>query len=127
MIAAGLHRTVQGLITLVLLAGIAAADEPAGGLAQMVDSPALKAAFAQAAAGEVELAVDVAPDGSIAHPRILRSTPPGIFDAAALAMVAGRHLRPALNDGLPQAVQDRHIVLRFEAEADPPAMLEPTQ
>jgi TonB family protein len=127
MIASRLHRTVPGLIILALLTGIAVADEPPGGLAQMVDSPALKAAFAQAGAGEVELVVDVAADGSIAHPRILRSTPPGIFDAAALAMLAGRHLRPALKDGAPLAVQDRHIVLRFQAETDPPAILEPIQ
>jgi TonB family protein len=127
MMASGLRRTVPGLIIVALLAGIAAADELPGGLAQMVDSPALKAAFARAGAGEVELAVDVAADGSIAHPRILRSTPPGVFDAAALAMIAGRHLRPTLKDGTPLAVQDRHIVLRFKAEADPSAVLEPVQ
>jgi TonB family protein len=103
---------------LALLALPALADEAPGGLAQMVDSPALKAAFAKASAGEVELAVDVTAEGAIEHPRILRSTPPGVFDEAALAMVASRHLRPGV-------VKDRHITLRFQAEADPPAKIEP--
>jgi TonB family protein len=85
----------------------------------------LKDAFAKSAAGEVELAVDVAADGRIEHPRILRSTPPGIFDAAALEMIAGRHMRPAIEDGTAHSAADRHIVLRFQAEADPPAMIEP--
>lgn len=107
----------------VLLA--AATDAPPDGFQQMVDSPLLKAAFARAALGEVELAVDVATDGSIANPRILRSVPPGVFDAAALAMLAGRHLPPAIRNGTPAADPDRHLVLRFQAEADPPAVLEP--
>jgi TonB family protein len=111
------------LVALTLLAGGATAETP--GLPQMVDSPALKAAFAKAAAGEVELAVDVAADGRIEHPRVLRSTPPGIFDAAAIEMIAGRHMRPAIEDGTAHSVPDRHIVLRFQAEADPPAMIEP--
>jgi TonB family protein len=119
---------LRGLIALGILAcGAAGAAEAPNGMAQMVDSPALKAAFARAAAGEVELSVDVATDGSIGHPRILRSTPPGVFDAAALDMIASRHMRPALKDGVPQPVHDRHIVLRFQAEADPPAVLEPAQ
>ncbi|MEI9985321.1 MAG: energy transducer TonB [Aliidongia sp.] len=105
----------------------AAADETPGGLAQMVDSPALKVAFTKASSGEVELAVDVAADGSIEHPRIIRSTPPGVFDAAALDMVASRHMRPATKDGAPVPAKDRHVTLRFQAEADPPASLEPQQ
>ena len=109
----------------VLLGTTALADEAPGGLAQMVDSPALKAAFAKASSGEVELSVDVATDGRIEHPRILRSTPPGVFDEAALAMVASRHLRPGSKDGAPVPVRDRHITLRFQAEADPPAKLDP--
>jgi TonB family protein len=108
----------------VLLGG-AAADTPPEGFQQMVDSPLLKAAFAKAAVGEVELAVDVGADGSIANPRILRSVPPGIFDAAALAMLAGRHLPPAIRNGMPAPDRDRRLVLRFQAEADPPAVLEP--
>ena len=116
------------LIALGLLSfGTAAAAEAPGGMAQMVDSPALKAAFAKASSGEVEFSVDVATDGRIEHPHILRSTPPGIFDAAALDMIASRHMRPAVKDGVPQPVHDRHIVLRFQAQADPPAVLEPAQ
>jgi TonB family protein len=103
----------------------AIAAEAPGGMAQMVDSPALKAAFAQASSGEVALSVDVAADGRIEHPHILHSTPPGIFDAAALDMIASRHLHPTLKDGVPQPVHDRHILLRFQAQADPPAVLEP--
>ncbi|MGB8840521.1 MAG: TonB family protein [Aliidongia sp.] len=113
------------LIPLALLASGVAAETP--GLPQMVDSPALKAAFAKAAEGEVELAVDVTADGRIEHPRILHSTPPGVFDAAALDMVVGRHMRPAVADGTALPARDRHIVLRFQAEADPPAVLEPKQ
>jgi TonB family protein len=113
------------LTALTLLAGAAAAETPA--LPQMVDSPALKAAFAKATQGEVELAVDVTADGRIEHPRILHSTPPGVFDAAALDMVVGRHMRPAAADGTALPARDRHIVLRFQAEADPPAVLEPKQ
>jgi hypothetical protein len=40
-------------------------------------------------------------------------------------MIAGRHMRPAIEDGTAHSVPDRHIVLRFQAEADPPAMIEP--
>jgi TonB family protein len=108
-------------------AAAAIADETPGGLAQMVDSPALKVAFTKASSGEVELAVDVAADGSIEHPRIIRSTPPGVFDAAALDMVASRHMRPATKDGAPIPAKDRHVTLRFRAQADPPASLEPQQ
>jgi TonB family protein len=107
-----------------LLAASALADEAPDGLAQMVDSPALKSAFAKASSGEVALAVDVAADGRIEHPRILRSTPPGVFDDAALAMVASRHLRPGSKDGVPVPVKDRHITLRFQADAEPPAQLD---
>lgn len=110
---------------LALVASAALADEAPAGLAQMVDSPALKAAFAKASSGEVELSVDVAADGRIEHPRILRSTPPGVFDEAALAMVASRHLHPGSKDGVAVPVKDRHITLRFQAEADPPAKLDP--
>jgi TonB family protein len=119
------RRIRSASIALALLAGPVEADEIPGGLAQMVDSPALKAAFARAPSGEVELEVDVAADGSIEHPRILRSTPPGIFDRAALDMIAGRHMRPAVKDGAPLAARGRHIVLRFQAQADPQAVLEP--
>jgi TonB family protein len=108
----------------VLLA-VAATDAPPDGFQQMVDSPLLKAAFAKAAVGEVDLAVDVGADGSIANPRILRSIPPGVFDAAALAMLAGRHLPPAIRNGTPEPDRDRHLVLRFQAQADRPAVLEP--
>jgi TonB family protein len=117
------------LIALGFLAytAVAVADEAPGGLAQMVDSPALKTAFTKASAGEVQLDVDVAADGRIEHPRIIRSVPPGIFDAAALDMIASRHMRPALKDGLPSPAKDRRITLRFQAEADPPARVEPPQ
>jgi TonB family protein len=118
-------RFVCAALLAALLGTAALADETPSGLAQMVDSPALKAAFAKASAGEVELAVDVATDGTIEHPRILRSTPPGVFDEAALAMVSSRHLRPGSKDGTPVPVKDRHITLRFQAEADPPAKLDP--
>ncbi len=109
------------LLPILLLAAAAQADEPSS-LPQMVDSPALKSAFRKASSGEVELIVDVAADGSLDHARILRSTPPGIFDAAALAMIEGQRVRPTIKDGAPEPVHDRHIVLKFRAEADPPVM-----
>jgi len=109
------------LLLALLLAAAAQAEEPSS-LPQMVDSPALKSAFRKASAGEVELLVDVAADGSLDHARILRSAPPGIFDAAALAMIEGQRVRPTLKDGTPEPVHDRHIVLKFRAEADPPVI-----
>ena len=118
-------RFAAATLLIALLATAALADEAPAGLAQMVDSPALKAAFAKASAGEVELSVDIAADGRIEHPRVVRSTPPGVFDEAALIMVASRHLRPGSKDGVPVPVKDRHITLRFQAEADPPAKLDP--
>ncbi len=118
-------RAVATLVLAALLGTAALADEAPGGLAQMVDSPALKAAFAKASSGEVELAVDVAADGRVEHPRILRSTPPGVFDEAALAMVSSRHLRPGSKDGVLVPIKDKHITLRFQAEADPPAKIDP--
>jgi TonB family protein len=108
-------------LTSLLLALAARAEEPAG-LPQMVDSPALKSAFQKAQAGEVELLVDVAADGSLDHARILRSTPSGVFDAAALGMVEGQRIRPIIKDGTPQPVRDHHITLKFQAAADPPAV-----
>jgi TonB family protein len=117
-------RCLHAVAGVLALAAAGFTDEPPSGLAQMVDSPALKAAFAKASAGEVELAVDVAADGRIEHPRIIRSTPPGVFDAAALDMIGSRHMRPALKDGVPAPDKDRHITLRFQAEADPPATVE---
>jgi TonB family protein len=114
----------HGAIGVLALATAAFVDEPPGGLAQMVDSPTLKSAFAKASSGEVELAVDVAADGRIEHPRVIRSTPPGVFDAAAFDMIASRHMRPAMKDGVPSPTKDRHITLRFQAEADPPASVE---
>jgi TonB family protein len=116
-------RFVCAVLLAALLGTAALADE--AGLAQMVDSPALKAAFAKASSGEVELSVDVAADGTIEHPRILRSTPPGVFDDAALAMVSSRHLRPGSKEGVPVPIKDKHITLRFQAEADPAAKLDP--
>lgn len=115
------------LLCLLLWAAPALAEDVAGGLPQMVDSPALKAAFTKASTGEVELDVDVAADGTIEHARVLRSSPPGVFDAAALDMIAHRHLRPVLKDGTPAPAKDRHITLKFQAQADPPASVEPAQ
>jgi TonB family protein len=114
-------------LLLLLWAAPALAEDMPGGLPQMVDSPALKAAFTKASSGEVELDVDVAADGRIEHARVLRSTPPGVFDAAALDMIAHRRMRPAIKDGAPAPAKDRHVTLKFQAQADPPASVEPPQ
>jgi TonB family protein len=120
-------RRPLALVFLLCLGSGPSYAQGSPGMAQMVDSPALKAAFIQASVGEVELAIDVTEDGRVEHPRILRSSPPGVFDAAALDMMTGRHMRPVLKDGTPQAVHDHRIVLRFQADAEPPAMLQPEQ
>jgi|SRR5579859_2280246 len=120
-----MHRLIA--LGALLFTTTAIAEEAPSGFAQMVDSPALKAAFTKASTGEVELAVDVAADGTIEHARIIRSAPSGIFDAAALDMIAGRHLHPATKDGTPVPVKDLRLTLRFAAQADPPASVEQSQ
>jgi TonB family protein len=111
------------LLALPLLIALSAHAEDSPGMAQMVDSPQLKSAFQKAQTGEVELMVDIAADGKISHPRVVNSSPPGVFDAAALDMAKNQHLKPATEDGAPQAVHDYHIVIKFAADSPaPPAV-----
>jgi TonB family protein len=109
------------LLAPMLLALSAHAEEPAG-LPRLVDSPALNSAFQKAQVGEVELLVDVEADGTLDHIRILHSTPPGVFDDAALGMVKGQRISPTTRDGVAQPLRDHHIVLKFQASADQPAV-----
>ncbi len=93
--------------------------DPMPGMARMVDSPALQAAFAKAESGEVELMAELGDDGLVRGARILKSIPEGVFDEAAKAMVIGRKLQT-----LP-VTSDRHITLRFvrpDSDRDAPAL-----
>jgi TonB family protein len=65
--------------------------------------------------GIVELAFVITPEGRVEHPRVLRSEPPGTFDAAARAAVLRWRFTAPMKDGSPVAALARQSI-RFELE-----------
>ena len=57
-------------------------------------------ALAKGTQGTVTVTFTIRPDGSTGSIRIVRSTPPGLFDAAARAAVSRWRFRPAMTDGV---------------------------
>jgi len=70
------------------------------------------------AEGFVKLHFTIARDGHVADASVIESSPPGLFDAAALAGVKQWTYRPRLVDGHAADQPDNAIVLRFKPPAD---------
>jgi len=111
------HRWICAALTAALLAGCA------GGLHQPMQliqdaGPVYPAtAKAQGIEGWVRLRYDIASDGRVENLRVLESSPPGVFDAAAMAAVAQWRYRAPIIDGAPSAVSGVVSTLRFELGA----------
>src|SRR5690606_19820897 len=63
---------------------------PAGRAPRLLHQPAARyppAALNRRVEGAVQVAFTIRPDGSVAEPRVVSATPPGLFDRAALAAV----------------------------------------
>lgn len=67
------------------------------------------AAMMRRISGWVDLDYVVMPDGSVANARVVRSSPPGYFDAAALAAIAQWKFKPRIVNGraVPRGVEQR--------------------
>ena len=76
-----------------------------------------EAARAEGIEGSVRLRYDISIDGRVENLKVLESSPPGVFDAAALAAVARWRYRPPVIDGAPSAVTGVVSTLRFELGA----------
>lgn len=76
-----------------------------------------EAARAQGIEGWVRLRYDIASDGRVENLRVLESSPPGVFDAAAMAAVAQWRYRAPIIDGAPSTVSGVVSTLRFELGA----------
>lgn len=114
------------LLLLLLLPVRLAAQETldAPVMARLVDGPEFKAAFARASSGEVELGFDVGPDGVVVNPRVLHSQPHGVFDRAALSLVAGRRLPLPSRARVGEILRDQRIVVRFRDAPDPASKIQ---
>jgi len=76
-----------------------------------------EAAKAQGVEGWVRLRYDIASDGRVRNRQVLESSPPGVFDEAAMAAVAQWRYRAPVIDGAPRAVSGVVSTLRFELGA----------
>jgi protein TonB len=66
--------------------------------------------------GSVLVRFDVTRLGSVANARVVESTPPGMFDRAALRAIERWRYRPAVVDGVPVERRGLQVRLRFELE-----------
>ncbi len=110
------------------LPGMALADGPidAGpGMARLVDGTALQEAFKKAPAGDVEIAFELSDDGKVMHPKIVKSTPSGIFDAAAVSIVDGARL-PHRDIASSEASKSFHLIVHFKENAEPQTRVDST-
>lgn len=72
--------------------------------------------------GSVTLSFDVSPRGEVQHPKVQRATPPGDFDAAALAAVRQWYFEPLHGD--PGKLSRQHVTVTVKI-APPPAKVPP--
>ena len=75
------------------------------------------AARAEGIEGWVKLGYDISVDGRVENLRVLESSPPGVFEGAAMAAVARWRYRPPVIDGAPSGVSGVVSTLRFELGA----------
>lgn len=116
------------LLLCLVLARVALADGPidaGAGMARLVDGAALQAAFKKAPAGDVEIAFELSDDGKVLNPKIVKSTPSGIFDAAALSIVDGARL-PRRDEAMGKASSPFHLIVHFREDAEPQTSLDST-
>ena len=112
-----LRRCLCASLTAALLAGCAAGYHRPMQLIQDVGAAYPEAAKAQGIEGWVRLSYDISVEGRVENLRVLESSPPGVFDAAAMAAVAQWRYRAAIVDGAPSALSGVVSTLRFELGA----------
>ena len=113
-----LHRRWPCLaLTAALLAGCASGSNQPMQLIQDAGPAYPETAKAQGIEGWVRLRYDIAADGRVRNLQVLESSPPGVFDAAAMAAVAQWRYRAPVIDGAPSAVSGVVSTLRFEVGA----------
>ena len=105
------------LLTTALLAGCMGGYNQPMQLVEDAGPLYPEAARAQGIEGWVKVGYDIAIDGRVENLRVLESSPPGVFDAAAMAAVAQWRYRAAVIDGAPSAVSGVVSTLRFELGA----------
>ena len=110
-------RCLRFALTAALLAGCASGPNQPMQLIQDAGPVYPEAAKAQGIEGWVRLRYDIRRDGRVRNLQVLDSSPPGVFDAAALAAVAQWRYRAPVIDGVPRAVSGVVSTLRFEVGA----------
>lgn len=60
--------------------------------------------------GEVEVEFTILPDGSVADVRVIRATPPGVFDQEARRAVLRWQFRPQMQDGRATSMRARQVI-----------------
>lgn len=76
-----------------------------------------QAAKEQGIEGEVEVTYDVSVEGQVENARVTSSTPPGVFDDAALAAVRSWRFNPPYVDGVAQRASARRSTVTFKLDA----------
>ena len=113
----GLGRHLCALLTAALLGACMGGPNRPMQLVEDAGPVYPEAARAEGIEGWVRLRYDISIDGRVENLRVLASSPPGVFDAAALAAVAQWRYRVAVIDGVPSAVSGVVSTLRFELGA----------
>ena len=103
-------------LTATLLAGCASGFHRPMQLIQDAGPVYPEAAKAQAVEGWVRLRYDITIDGRVENLKVVESSPPGVFDASAMAAVAQWRYRAAVIDGAPSAVSGVVSTLRFQLD-----------
>ena len=108
------HRGLRIAAITALLAGCATGFHRPMQLIEDAGPVYPEAARGQGIEGWVRLRYDITIDGRVENLNVLESSPPGVFDAAALAAVAQWRYRAPVIDGAPSAVSGVVSTLRFE-------------
>ncbi len=111
------HRCLCVALAAALLTGCVGALQQPMQLIQDAGPVYPEAAKTQGIEGWVRLRYDIASDGRVENLRVVESSPPGVFDAAAMAAVAQWRYRAPVIDGAPSAVSGVVSTLRFELGA----------
>ena len=114
---AGLGRHLCALLTTALLGACMSDYNRPMQLVEDAGPVYPEAAQAEGIEGWVRVRYDISVDGRVENLKVLESSPPGVFDAAALAAVARWRYRAPVIDGAPSAVSGVVSKLRFELGA----------
>ena len=112
-----LRRCLRAFLVATLLAGCMGGYNRPMQLVEDAGPLYPEAARAEGIEGWVRLRYDITSDGQVENIRVLESSPPGVFDAAATTAVAQWRYRAAVIDGAPSAVSGVVSTLRFELGA----------